>query len=70
MVVGPGAKLKGAVLLVKGEITDFDFAGRLVDGWWEPVHLAVIGDHSIGVEGDFIGAVSTERRKRQGKKQS
>lgn len=64
MVVSPGAKLEGAVLLVKGEITDFDFAGRLVDSWWEPVHLAIVGDHGIGVEGDFVSPISTERRKR------
>lgn len=63
MVIGPGAKLEGAVLLVKREITDFDFAGRLVDSWWEPGHLAVVGDHDIGVERDFICPISTEEEK-------
>lgn len=65
MVVRPGAKLERAVLLVKREVTDFDLAGRLVDGWWEPVHLAVVGDDGVGIVGDFVSPVSAERRRRQ-----
>lgn len=61
MVVSPRAELKGAVLLVKREITNFDFTGRFVDGRRKPVHLAVVGDDSVGVERDLVGPVSAGR---------
>lgn len=65
MVVCPGAKLERAVLLVKRKVADFDPAGRLVDGWWEPVDLAVVGDDGVGIVGDFVSPVGAERRRRQ-----
>ena len=68
MVVGPRAKLKGAVLLVEGEVTDFNFTSRLVDGWGKPGYLTVVGNHSIRVEGDFIGSIGTDGREKWGNK--
>lgn len=62
MVIRPGAKLQRAVLLVKGEIPHFDFAGRLVDRWWEPSYFSIVGNHCVGVEGDFVGPVSTKEK--------
>lgn len=66
MVVGPGAKLERAVLLVKWEVADFDLARRLVDGRREPVDLAVVGDDSVGIVGDFVGPVRAEERRQEG----
>lgn len=37
-VVGPGAKLHYAGLLVEGEVLDVDLAGGLVDGGRAPLH--------------------------------
>ncbi len=36
VIVGPGAELERAVLLVEGEVLDLDLAGALVNGRREP----------------------------------
>lgn len=59
MVVGPGAKLKGAVLLVKGEMLDFNLTGTFIDGWRKPVDGTIEKDNDISEDSDLIGSIST-----------
>ena len=61
MVVGPGAELEGAVLLVEGEVLHLDGAGRLVDGRGKPEDVSRVGDHRITVEGNLVNAIGTVR---------
>lgn len=59
MVVGPGAELEGAVLLVKGKVLHLDGTGGLVDRWREPENVASVGHHGVAVEGNLVNAIST-----------
>lgn len=61
VVVGPGAELESAVLLVEGEVLHLDGAGRLVNGRGKPEDVSCVGDHSIAIEGNLVHAISTVR---------
>lgn len=57
MVVGPGAELEGAVLLVEREVLHLDLAGALVDGRGQPQDAAIGADQHIGVERYLVGPI-------------
>jgi hypothetical protein len=40
-IVGPGAELHGAALLIEGKILDINLTGGLVDSWRLPEHFSV-----------------------------
>ncbi len=48
LVVGPGAELHLAVLLVEREERDVNAAGALVDGWRNPTHLSSVEEVGFG----------------------
>lgn len=48
LVVGPGAKLHGAVLVVEGEVCDVDLAGALEYGRRDPSNIAIEAEQSLG----------------------
>ena len=47
-VVGPGAELHEAGLLVEGEVAHVDLAGGLEDGRRRPEHLARVVEDRLG----------------------
>ena len=42
LIVGPGAKLHSAVLVVEGKVCDINFARTFEDGWWDPGHISIV----------------------------
>lgn len=61
-VVGPGAKLHRAVLLVKGEEGDVDAAGAFIDSRGHPFNSPVVEEVGLGQVGDCKVTVSTGNR--------
>lgn len=62
-VVGPGAELHHARLLVEGEKLHIDLTRRLVDRWGLPLHQAVVVESGLGGECHLevtVGAVRGE----------
>lgn len=47
-IVGPGAQLHAAVLLIEGEMGDNDLAVALVDGWRCPGDVAGVVQEHLG----------------------
>ena len=42
LVVGPGAKLHGAILVVEGEVSDVNLAGTLEYGRRDPGNISIV----------------------------
>lgn len=59
MVIGPGAKFEGAVLLVEGKVLHLYLAGTLVDGRGQPLDAAVGTHDHVGVDRHLIGPIGT-----------
>lgn len=59
MVIGPGSKLEGAVLLVEGKVFHLNLAGTLVDSRGQPLDAAVGTHDDVGVDRHLIGPIST-----------
>lgn len=62
LVVGPGAELHLAVLLVEGEEGDVDAAGAFIDSRGHPFNSPVVEEVSLGQVGDCKVTVSTGNR--------
>lgn len=48
-VIGPGSKLHGTVLIVKGEVCDIHRAGRFENGWRNPCDGTIKLQQSLGL---------------------
>lgn len=59
MVIRPGSKLEGAVLLIEREMLHLNLAGTLVDYRWKPRNTTVERDDYIRKDSHLIGTVST-----------
>ncbi len=62
MIVGPGAELERAVLLVEGEVLDLDLAGALVNGRREPGDAPIEEDDGVGEDCHFVRPIRTMER--------
>lgn len=62
MIICPRAELEGAVLLVKGEVLDFDLTGTFIDGRREPVDTSIENDDDVGEDCDFVNSISTVKK--------
>lgn len=62
-IVGPGAELHEAGLLVEWEVLNVDLAEGLVDGWWLPQHLARVVQDGLRHDGHLIITVGTGTNK-------
>lgn len=61
-VIGPGAKLHRAVLLVKGEEGNIDAAGALIDSRRHPLYSPIIEEVGLGQVGNCKVTISTGER--------
>lgn len=47
-VIGPGAQLHAAVLLIEGKVGDNDLTVAFKDGWWCPGNVAGVVQEHLG----------------------
>jgi hypothetical protein len=64
LVVGPGAKLHGAVLVVEWEVGHVDFARALKDGRRHPSHFPCVFEQGFGLVIDLEISNSTATTQR------
>lgn len=61
-IVSPRSQLHTAVLLVKGEVGDYNFTVAFEDGWWSPRDMSSIVQKNFGELVDSKNSICTKKR--------
>lgn len=64
-IIGPGAQLHGAVLLIKGKMSDNDLTVAFEDGWRRPGDVAGVVQEHLGELDNGEVAIRTTVGKRE-----